>query len=229
MTTPIDVDDPTSWPAQVYERVSAWAEHCKGTTNYTNDLPLPLDLDGPFRKLLTGYLLRAYHYTRLLPHERAMVLTAGLRPLSAELMFDRIEAAITAGGISTAEAANLHKAHVFATGEQCHRENQVCLVLSKRLFEQDPGACLPLLTTWGGEGMYKSSGAVSLPERLRNLGSPTIVTALLEFGSDGSPHRVFPALHKVFVAVILGLSDVGADVFYHASVTPEHIECIREP
>lgn len=79
---PVDVDDPTTWPAEVYECVSAWAERCRGTTKYTTDLALPLELAGPFRNLLTGYLHRAYHYTRLLPHERAMVLNAGLRPLS---------------------------------------------------------------------------------------------------------------------------------------------------
>ena len=58
MMPPIDVDDPTTWPPRVREIVSEWAENCKGT-NYTNDLALPLDLERPFRELLTGHLLRA--------------------------------------------------------------------------------------------------------------------------------------------------------------------------
>lgn len=222
---PIDIDDPTTWPSRVYEVASGWAEHCKGTTNYTSDLSLPPELQGPFRELLTGYL-RAYHYTRLLPHERALLLNAGLRPLSAELLFDRIEAARTEGALSAREAANFHKAHVFATSEERYRKDQVCLVLSKRVFERDPEACRSLLTIWGGEGMYMSSGAQSFKERLMSLGSPTVVVTLLELGGDGFHHHVFPALHKVFVAAVLGLPDVGANVFYRAPVPAENIECI---
>lgn len=224
----IDVDDPTTWPSQIYRIVSQWAEQCRGRTNYTGDLPLSLDLEKPFRELFIGYLLRAYHYTRLLEHERAMVFSMGLRPLSPELLSDRIESARTAGAISSIEAAEFHKAHVFATGEQQHREGQVCLSLSRRVFERDLDACLPLLTTWGGEGMYRSSSAVSRCERLKTLGSPTIVVALLELGGHAFNHLVFPALHKVFVGSLLGLFDVGADVFYRAPVPSEHIESIEE-
>jgi hypothetical protein len=171
-------------------------------------------------------IFRAYHYTRLLPHERALLLNAGLRPLSAELLFDRIEAARTEGALSAREAANFHKAHVFATSEERYRKDQVCLVLSKRVFERDPEACRSLLTIWGGEGMYMSSGAQSFKERLMSLGSPTVVVTLLELGGDGFHHHVFPALHKVFVAAVLGLPDVGANVFYRAPVPAENIECI---
>jgi hypothetical protein len=32
MTTPIDVDDPTSWPSSIYEIVADWAEECDGKT-----------------------------------------------------------------------------------------------------------------------------------------------------------------------------------------------------
>jgi hypothetical protein len=226
MMRPVDVDDPTTWPTRVLTVAKEWAEDCKNTTEYTSDLPLPVELEAPFRELLTGELLRAYHYTRLLPHERAMVLNTGLRALSAELLFDRIEGACSAGAISATEAAEFHKGHVFATNEQLHREDQVCCVLSKRVFERDPHACRPLLTTWGGEGMYMSSGARSFQDRLTTLGSPAVVAALLELGGAGSPHRVFPALHKVFVASVLGLEDVGADVFYRTPVPPENIECI---
>jgi hypothetical protein len=225
---PIDVDDSTTWPRPVFRIVSEWAERCRGATSYTNDLPLHPDLERPFRDHFAGYLFRAYHYTRLLPHERPMVLGAGLRPLSAELLLDRIESARAVGLISAVEARRFHEAHVFASGEQPNREGQVCLVLSKRIFERDPQGCLPLLTTWGGEGMYMSSGAPSLREKLRTLGTPTVVVALLELSGGASGHRIFPALHKVLVASLLGLADVGADVLYRAPVSPEQIESIEE-
>ena len=224
----VDVDDPTTWPSHIYKTVSQWAERCKGATNYTVDLPLSLDDERPFRELFAGYLLRAYHYTRLLEHERAIVLSVGLRPLSAELLSDRIESACVVGAISGAEAAEFHQAHVFANSEQHGREGQVCLSLSRRVFERDVEACRPLLETWGGEGMYRSSGAVSQRERLKTLGSPTVVVALIELGGPASNHLVFPALHKVFVGAFLGLFDVGADVFYRAAVPSERIESIDE-
>jgi len=224
----VDVDNPTTWPTPIYKTISEWAERCNGATNYTVDLPLSLDDEKPFRELFAGYLLRAYHYTRLLKHERAMVLSMGLCPLSAELLSDRIESACKVGAISGAEAAEFHQAHVFANGEQQGREGQVCLSLSRRVFERDMEACRPLLETWGGEGMYRSSGAASQRERLKTLGSPTIVVALIEFGDSASNHLVFPALHKVFVGAFLGLFDVGADVFYRAAVPPKHIESVDE-
>ena len=224
MTSPVDVDDRTTWPPQVAEIVDQWAKQYKGTTKYTSDLALPLEAEDEFRELLSGRLLRAYHCTRLLPHEVRMVGETGLRPLSADLLCDRIDAALEAGAICPDDAKELRAAHVFATGEQQYRESQVCLILSKSMFLHNRQGCEPLLKTWGGEGMYMSSKALPLLDRLKGLGKPTVVIALLDLGGRGSPHKVFPALHKVFVGAALRLSDVGADVFYKALVPPEHIE-----
>ena len=69
----------------------------------------------------------------------------------------------------------------------------------------------------------------ALMAEITTLGKPTVVIALLDLGGRGSPHMVFPALHKVFVGAALRLSDVGADVFYKALVPPEHIERILQP
>jgi hypothetical protein len=223
----IDIDDAATWPRHIYRIVSTWAAECAGKTSYTNDLPLRIELEAPFREQLASYLLCAYHYTRLLPHERAMIFDHGLRTLSADLLEQRIEAARTVGAISTAEAEYFHKAHVFAAGEQEHREGQVCFVLSERRYERDPGACLPLLNSWGGEGLYRSSYSVPFRARLETLGSPTRVTSLIALADDKN-HSVFPALHKVFVASLLGLHDVGADVYYRASIPPEHVQRIDE-
>ena len=227
MTTPIDIDNPASWPRSIYQTVACWAEECAGKTKYTCDLPLPLELETQFRDQFRGRLLRAYHYTRLLPHERQMVLSQGLRMLSAGLIAERIEFARAAGAISCFEAETFHKSHVFTVGEQEHRESQVCLVLSKHLFERDPGGCLPLLESWGGEGLYRSSGSVPFRARLKTIGVPTRVVVLIAL-ADAEGHNCFPALHKVFVASLLGLHDVGADVFYRLPVLPEHVERVEE-
>jgi hypothetical protein len=224
--TPVDIDVPASWPPHIYRAVSAWAAQCAGKTRYTNDLPLDLELESPFRRELAGFFLRAYHYTKLLAHEREMIQRRGLRPLTVELLGERIDAARTSGDITADEAGSFHKGHVFAAGEHIHREGQVCLVLSERLFEREPDACLPLLSNWGGEALYMSSGSVLFRPQLGEIGTPTRVTALVAL--DDASHAIYPALHKVFVGSLLGLSDVGADVFYRASVPPDRIESIDE-
>jgi hypothetical protein len=75
--------------------------------------------------------------------------------------------------------------------------------------------------------LYRSSGSVPFRERLKTLGVPTRVVGLLAI-EDASKHKVHPALHRVFVGSLLGLTDVGANVFYRAPVPPEHIERIEE-
>lgn len=225
--SPIDVDHPETWPPQIHRMASMWAKQCAGRTRYTNDLPLALELEAPFRQELAGYLVRAYHYTKLLPHEKQMIQRQGLRMLTASLLEERIEAGVAAGTISPQEATRFRASHVFAAGEQEHREGQVCLVLSQRIFERDPGACLPLLQSWGGEGLYMSTLSVSFRSRLEEIGTPTRVTALVAL-EDSTRHHTYPSLHKLFVGSLLGLDDLGSDLFYRSSIPPEHIEQIEE-
>lgn len=222
----VDVDDVSTWPGPVAEIVVRWATEYRGITRYTLDLPLPFDADSALREVLSGYLLRAYHCTRLLDHEVQAVRERGLRPLTAELIHDRIDTAERASAVSEREAECLRHANVFANGEDANRKNQVCLTLSSLLFREDPSACEPLLSTWGGEGMYRSSRGHSMPAHVRRLGKPTVVVSLLRTQFITS---VFPGLSKTFVAAALKLTDRWADVFYGDAVAPSHIEAILQP
>lgn len=208
------------------EIVGRWAIEYRGTTRYALDLALPFDADSALRDVLSGYLLRAYHCTRLLDHEVEAVWEGGLRPLTAELIHDRIDTAERAGAISEHDAERLRHANVFATGEHANRKNQVCLTLSNLLFREDPSDCEPLLSTWGGEGMYRSSRGHSMPAHVRRLGKPTVVVSLLRAQHIRS---VFPGLSKIFVAAALELTERWADVFYGDAVPPSHIEAILQP
>jgi hypothetical protein len=153
----------------------------------------------------------------------------GLRPLTTVLLFDRINSVYEAGIIDASSANDLHNAHVFATCEQQFRENQVCLILSEHVFQHSFLGCEPLLSSWGGEGIYRSSIRPHILELLNCLSKPTIVVTLTDLGGALSPHTVNPALHKVFVGAMLSLSERGADVFYKAPVPPEHIVSILQP
>jgi hypothetical protein len=72
-----------------------------------------------------------------------------------------------------------------------------------------------------------SSLSVPFRSRLEEIGSPARVTALVAL-EDSNKHNCYPALHKLFVGALLGLDDLGADVFYRTPVPPEHIEKIEE-
>jgi len=222
----IDVDDDSTWPGPAAEIVARWANEYGGTTQYALDLPLPSHADNALREVLSGYLLRAYHCTRLLDHEVQAVREGGLRQLTAELIHDRIEAAKRASAISEHDAELLRHANVFATGEAAHRKDQVCLIFSNLVFREDPTACEPLLSTWGGEGVYRSSRSHSLPTHVTELGKPTVVVSLLR---SQFITNVFPDLSKIFVAAALQLTARWADVFYGDAIPPSHIEAILQP
>ena len=221
----IDVDDRRTWPERIQTCVDEWATHYRGTTKYTADLPVPLEDEAAFRALFRGHLLRVYHCTKLLPYELAMIKTDGLRPLSANLVLDRINAARAAGVFSHDEAEELRRGHVFAMGEHQHRNSQVCFLLSKGMFRYHRDGCAPLLGTWGGEAIYRASGTQHLQERLRSIGVPTVVQAAVDLFSGGD-HLFFAALHKTFLGVRLGLKDAGSDVFYRSAVPAANIERI---
>jgi len=221
----IDVDDRQTWPRELSARVDEWVERCRGTTKYTPDLPLDIEDEAGFRALFRGHLLRVYHCTKLLPHEGASIRREGLRPLSAELLVDRIRSARAALALSADQAERLLGGHVYAAGEQQSREDQVCFVLSKQMFDYHRDGCEPLFATWGGEGIYRSSGTLELRDVLDSIGTPTVVQAAIDLSTAGE-HLFFPALQKVFVGVALGLRDAGGDVFYRAAVPGAQIERI---
>lgn len=223
----IDIDERATWPTDLSVQIDAWAAQFGGTTEYTNDLPLPLEYEDRIRDLLTGgRLLRTYHCTRLLPHEVQMVLKQGLRPLSSNLMRDRIDAARAEGFLAKAEANEMHNGHVFAAGEAQYRKDRVCLILSRSIFHESPYSVEPLLSSWGGEALSMSSTAVSLQDRLKNLGSPCVVTAMIDVGGKNSTHRFYPSLHKAFVGAALGLLDFSADIHFFDRIGPDQIECV---
>ena len=225
----LDVDDPSTWPAALFARAQELAADLRNTTEYQGDLGVPLAAEDDFRALPSGCLVRAYHATQLLDHEVQMIRTQGLRPLSAESVKDRIDAAYEHSCISAAEKEMLHHSHVFETGEAEYRAGQCCFFLPETMLLNRPRDVNPLLSTWGGEAIKKSSRAAALPARLSQLGRPAVVIAHLDLSPGHTIHWVFPDIQKVFTARILNLEDMGADVFHRGPVPPQHITAIWQP
>lgn len=225
----IDIDDQETWPTELLELVDHWTSNCRDAGGYTLDLPIPLEFDKKLQTILNGRLLRAYHCTRLLPHEKSMIESLGLRALSVELVKDRIRSAEDNGDISSSVATELLESNVFNLGEGKYREKQVCLILSKRLFRNSPDLCERLLSTWGGEAIYKLLENPDLQSKLKILGAPTVVVARIELSNTCSEHSIYPMLLKTFVGSNLDLTDAHADVFYRLPIPRENIEQILQP
>jgi hypothetical protein len=223
----IDVDRPEDWPADVAEVVQEHAGRLRGTTEHASDLELSYDDEGEFLDLLAGRPLRMYHCTRLLDVEVEAIRQHGLRLLSRELMADKIQAAVHAAAITAADGQHLEWAHVFAVGEHDNRQDQICLVLSAQPLHGDRHGIRPLMTSWGGEALSMSSGAVGWRDRLTQIGKPAVVVVDVPFArADG--HHAWPGVLKTFVAALMGLQ-AGASVHYVAPIAGAAVAAVWRP
>lgn len=224
----VDIDDERSWPARVATQVADWASCYGGTTEYPSDLPIPLEHEVHFRQLFLGYRLRAYHCTRLLPLETRHVREHGLALLTISLVTKRIDEAEAAGAITSQLASTLRQENALVKRDGSRREDQICFILSDDALRNDVSALGGLLTTWGGEAIFKPAYP-QVRTSLAKLGTPTIVTALLEVADTSQRHTFYPSLHKVFVGVALGLRRGSGDIFYRSAVPAGSIERIAQP
>jgi hypothetical protein len=82
------------------------------------DLRVPVGWNAEFRRLFVGHRLRAYHATRLLDHEVAMIRGQGLRLLDEDLVVGRIKSAHESGHLSRVLRDRLLTGHVFAEADE---------------------------------------------------------------------------------------------------------------
>lgn len=226
----IDIDRPDTWPAAVREETARMAEQLVGTTKHTGDLELPNGYDDEFRQLLAGHRLRAYHATRLLPHEIHDVRDRGLDVLTVDLVDRRLTGLHASGVVTDDDLEDLRASTVFALDEYQNRHNQICLFLGQDSFSHQ-GGLWRLLETWGGEAIF--SGIEHKPDllsSLRSAGRPAVVVVQLEGLESGwRTHAVYPELPKNFIAKLLELDGRGADVFYQAAIPSNRIEDVWLP
>lgn len=222
----------------VREWVAERAEDRRDTTMYTSDLKIYED--ETLLGLLDGYVVRAYHCTRLLDHERTMIIEQGLRPLDAELVMERIRRAHEAGAISDTERQAFESGHQFVLKgweeRVKHTEKQVCLLFSRTIFEHDWHGVEPLLSTWGGEAIYFGVDAEygehsEHGKRIRTMGKPSIVVTDIDLSARpfGTKHYILPSLGSCLVGIHLGLKDACAEILYKAPVPAANVVDIWHP
>ncbi|MFJ4410922.1 hypothetical protein [Streptomyces sp. NPDC088910] len=228
----VDVDDPTTWPAPFADVVRRLADDA-----HLDDVTLSVDLDlydeeDQARRLLSGCLVRARHCTRLLDYEDDAVRAQGLRLLTVDLVNERLDQAYERG-LFTAEEHTLIREKNCLTPQPSRwgrRADQVCFTLSEAAMVHNVDSGERLLTFWGGEAIYwlYCETHPEIGRKLRTMGRPTIVTALLDL-SDPGKHRIYKSLINTFVGKALGNEEVDADVLYFEPVPPERIESVVHP
>ncbi|MFE7451482.1 hypothetical protein [Streptomyces griseus] len=142
---------------------------------------------------LEGHLVRARHHTRLLDHEKDAIRARGLRLLDAQLVNDRLEQAHQLGYLTEAEHETLRTVNETVPDQRVpgRREDQVCLTLSAATQLHHIHGVHRLLTYWGGEAIYwqHCEGSPALATKLRSLGVPSVVTALLVQGAASETEK----------------------------------------
>jgi hypothetical protein len=228
----IDLDDTGTWPADLWDHVLRRATDLRGTTQYTSDLEIGLDGDGRFDQIVSEHRLRAYHCTRLLPHEVARIRAEGLRPLDEDLVTSRLDQALHHGAVTEDQHRELTGTTVFRRRNANGRQSQVCAVVGRGPFDDEYSGLWRLLTTWGGEAIYDAHGRTPVEHYLSEVGTPSIVVVDLDLGAPpmgGHRHLFSPDLEKVFIGRILGLRGADSSAHYFASVKAADIVDIWQP
>lgn len=223
---PIDLDTDETWPARTRRWANEHADRHAGSTEYVADLAISLEEEDEFRETFGSRKLLGYHCTRLLPHEADAIRGGGLRVLDEQLVEDRIASAIEHNALSKDVLCHAETRNVYAIGNADHRGNQICLVVGRTIFDEDPDGCDPLLRHWGGEAIRGGPGP---SEVLATLGTPSIVVARLALSGPHSHHASYPALAKLFVGALLELEGRSADLHYRDAVPGRDIVTIWQP
>ena len=224
--SPIDLDTPATWPTATRLWAADLADRLADSTEFVGDLEISLEQEDEFRSTFGTRTLIAYHNTRLLPHESESILAGGLRLLDQRLVRERIANAIACGALRGPARRHAETGNVYAIGNERHRSDQICFVVGRTIFDEDPHGCEPLLRHWGGEAIR--GGPCDVPA-LTALGAPSIVVAKLNLAGRHNRQRTYPALGKLFVGAVLGLEGLSADVFYHEPVAARDVIAIWQP
>ncbi|MFD7645078.1 hypothetical protein ACFV4P_31000 [Kitasatospora sp. NPDC059795] len=227
----VDVDDPVTWPAQLADLVTGFAQrHAAAALPrdcFTDtDIGDYADLDA-MAPLLAGHLVRARHCTRLLDHEADSIREHGLLLADGRGVADRLARAADLGHLTTPQYTALKDANLI-TRKGGGRKGFVFLTLSGDALAPNQTLGWRLRAFWGGEAVYQHwEDDPEMTALLRSLGRPAVVTALLDL-ADGQPHSTAPSLAHVFLGRALG-ETADATVHYMSPIPSARIESVAFP
>ena len=193
MTTVIDPDNESTWPAGL---IPLFQAHAPAVTAF-EDVERGLDQLSLSQRISKGHdtnpyqdirdtlladaetiikdcWLIGYHATRLTTTEKKDVATNGLQVLSPELIMRRVHQACEDGVLQAADADVLARTSLSAVSHerQGKRLGLLWMIFSKELCRDN--GLYRLLQFWSGEATYWAHEDTELGSRLRKIGTPTI-------------------------------------------------------
>ncbi len=209
----VDVDDTTSWPAELVGFIEEQSETADLESN-----PFMSAEDEILLSLLDSMHLLVYHATRLLPHEEIDIRTSGLQILTKELITKKIQSAVAGGFLEKNIGSELLADSTLWSDPRAHRADQICFVLGKTPFErEDPGLC-PLFSIWGGESINFTKVGSKYKSLLRKIGEPAVIKAVLPLTRQAILHA-HPGFSASFIKVFRNEPD-ASDVFWKNKSIP---------
>lgn len=231
MTALIEVSDSRTWPQPILALVKRIVVDTNKEIEYSDELD---DADADrLVELLQGERVRAYHATRLFPHEVESIRTTGLRLLTPELFTTKLYEARELGYLTVDEHALLLKEAI--NGYRQHgdgRGHRVCLAVGSAAYDDMPGGVRDLLSLWGGELIYRAYGRTTPTyARLSQLGRASIVVSDIELPEPMLPRSGYERrnLLMAFVACQLGRPDAWIEIHYPYAIAGSEVYAIWHP
>lgn len=166
-----------------------------------------------FAENLEQRVIRAWHYTRLTDEEVKIIREQGVYPGTLETLRTRLDAAATAGLLTTADADAL-----YATSP-CHHREQVPGRIGKFWLTSNPqpiddsGVEL-LLGNWGGEATYFWLKDPRLERLVMTIGRPRIIEIAVPIANTSHWLNAGLAVIGTFVRSLGGHTQNGAFDLY---------------
>jgi len=155
----------------------------------------------------------------------------GLRPVSEDLLRERINLALTHGYLTEPQWGELLRSHVF-TGDDKRtleaRGQGVYLLVGRAALDLARPHLCEWLAMWGGPTLFEGC-AEDLQDVLKGLGRPTIVSVALEFVNERFRPPVSEPLGLVFSSVALKDSEAATEIRYSSLVPPKDIVAVWHP
>jgi len=219
----VDIGNPRTWPPSLHGVVEGLARQAeqhvefRGSDTFAYDMRLrhpdyDAEAEIGLRSALDGYLLAAYHATRLLHHEGEWLRADGLLPLTDDLRRRKLAGARRHHPelIGDDEVALLLASGPLSwdAGQSGARRARLNVVAPLAIFLHDDGL-RPLLKDWGGEsiawaghvGSREGPACAAAVKRLSAVSIPTIV----EVGLAASELCEYRYLWPAMVGNLLGL------------------------
>jgi len=183
-----------SWPSWLIGWAESSAVKYRDGRCEIQNFGIDLRSEDEFRAMFQGQLVVANHFSCLFDHEVEDVKVNGLKRLTKDMLFRKIQDAHELNLFNEEHRKLFERCNVISSGESDHREGQICLVIGTGGLNDDVGAVYWLLTLWGGEALSMSNRSYGMKEILSNYGRPAIVVAAIDVSA---PHRTNPAYSSI--------------------------------